>query len=293
MRLSGIFSDISMSYAGNLRIQFAAFAGERVFDPPYHRAKLPVSKTYCILFTPRSGSTWLARRIAGLDVLSCPEEYFNAEEFTNTLKLNPGRDIYEVFDIIARKHCTNNGLFGFEISYFDLEEFEQEAKLLDVMLGEHQFFYLNRRNFVAQAISLYTAVESQVFHAFEDAGPLLERRAVPYDDDKIMFWACHILQQEYGIHEWLAANRISPIRLRYEELLEDIDGVIARIARHLGVDLTGAQQRAIPQTEKITADNAASYEGLFRHRHSEFCRNWEAGRAIAPCPYVGPLPITV
>jgi LPS sulfotransferase NodH len=206
-----------MPLEGKLRAQFIAFHGNDVAAARYERPKMPVRKTYCILITPRSGSTWLSRRISRLDVLSCPEEYFIAEEFTNTLKYNPGRDIYEVFDIVAQTNCTSDGLFGFEMSYFDLEEFEHEARLIDVMLGERHFFYLNRRNFVAQAISLHTAVESHVFHVFGAAEALQPRPAVPYDDGKIMYWVCHILQQEFGIRQWLRANKVKPVTLCFRE----------------------------------------------------------------------------
>ena len=82
-----------MSYDGKLRAQFMAFHGRRPATASYERPKLPIRKTYCILITPRSGSTWLSRRISRLEVLSCPEEYFIADEFTSTLKYNAGRDL--------------------------------------------------------------------------------------------------------------------------------------------------------------------------------------------------------
>jgi LPS sulfotransferase NodH len=281
-----------MSFDGKLRAQFAAFHSNTAVAP-YRRPRLPVDQTYCILITPRSGSTWLCRRIAKLDVLSCPDEYFNADEFINTLKFNPGHDIYEVFDIVAKKNRTSTGIFGFKMSYFDLEEFEQEAKLLDVMLGKKYFFYLNRRNFVAQAISLYIAVECQVFHAYQDQLKQAERLEVPYDDDKIMFWACHILQQEYGFQRWLTANSVRPVMLSYEDLVDDIDAAIAKIAGHLGVDLHGAQARAIPQTEKLIADYTTAYEVAFRAAHGKFCRIWEESRGTAPCLHNGAAPVPI
>lgn len=237
--------------------------------------------------TPRSGSTWLTRRIARLDRLSCPDEYFNTDVFADTLKYNPGRDVYEVFDVIAQKNRTRDGLFGLEISYFDLEELELEAKLLELMVGEKYFFYLNRRNFVAQAISLYTAVESNFFHSFQSPGGARARREAPYDDAKIMFWLCHILQQEFGFRQWMTANNVRPLRLRYEELCDDIDAVIARMAAHMGVDLSGVKAHETPQTERITAGCALDYERRFRDTHGEFCRKWEALRGTQPCVYPG------
>ena len=71
--------------------------------------------------------------------------------------------------------------------------------------------------------------------------------------------------------------------LCYEALLEDIDGAIARIARHLGVDLAGARTLPTLQTEKLAAAWAEDFERRFRDRHWEFCREWEAVRGTAPC----------
>jgi LPS sulfotransferase NodH len=278
-----------MSVDGKLRAHFNAFnRGHSV--APARRPRVALNKTYCILMTPRSGSTWLTRRVARLDVLSCPDEYFNTEVFGDTLKYNPGRDVYEVFDIIAEKNRTQDGIFGFEISYFDLEELELEAKLLDLMVGEKSFFYLNRRNFVAQAISLYAAVESKIFHSFQVTGDARPRREVPYDDNKIMFWACHILQQEFGFRQWMTANNVRPMRLRYEELCDDIDAVIGKMAEHLGVNSRGAESLPIPQTERMTADWAGEYERHFRQGYGEFCRKWEAARGTQPCHFTGVAP---
>jgi LPS sulfotransferase NodH len=278
-----------MTIGGKLRTYFSAVDGARGAAPePRERARL--DKTYCILMTPRSGSTWLARRIAGFDVLSCPGEHFNAEMFGDTLKHNAGRDIYEVFDVIAAKNRTRQGLFGFEISYFDLEELELEARLLDLMVGEKFFFYLNRRNFVAQAISLYAAVESNIFHRFQPESEPQKRSDIPYDDDRIMFWVSHILQQEFGIHQWMTTNNVEPLRLHYEDLCGDIDAVIRRMAAHLGVDLQGIDARTTAQTQRITADSAGTYERRFRNSHQKFCRKWQAARGTEPCPFTGADP---
>ncbi|HWD60540.1 MAG TPA: Stf0 family sulfotransferase [Stellaceae bacterium] len=272
-----------MSFDGKLRAQFASFHGKHPAEP-YRRPALPVKQSYCILITPRSGSTWLCRRMARLDVLSCPTEHFNADAFATTLKYNPGRDIYEVFDLIAAKNCTNTGIFGFKISYFDLAEFEREAPLLDVMPpGEQHIVTLRRENFVAQAISLHVAVESQMFHAIGAAPESLVRPPVPYDDNRIMYWACHILQQEHGIARWLQDNKVTPLALTYEELVEDVDAAIGRIAARLGVDLSAARAREMPQAEKFTADRTGEYEARFRAQHPRFCRRWAVLRGRLPC----------
>lgn len=48
---------------------------------------------------------------------------------------------------------------------FNLEEPELEAELLDIMMGEKYFSYLGRRNFVAQPVPRYTAVESRIIQS--------------------------------------------------------------------------------------------------------------------------------
>ncbi|HEV2301710.1 MAG TPA: hypothetical protein VGR91_09100 [Stellaceae bacterium] len=64
--------------------------------------------TYCILITPRSGSTWLTREMARRDVLSTPDEYFNLEELPNGSKNNPACSLPDYFAVISNNLTFSN-----------------------------------------------------------------------------------------------------------------------------------------------------------------------------------------
>jgi LPS sulfotransferase NodH len=251
----------------------------------YYRKNSRVKKTYAILMTPRSGSTWLTHEIASYQRLSCPDEYFNPLLIHNIIEKNGSRNIGECFDIVSTNMSTAGGVFGFEITYFSLLEIEEEADLLSLMLGEKFFFYLTRKNFVAQAISLFVAQETGLFHLTNQENPemLAQRPEISYDGEKIMSWCGHILQQEYGFQKWIAERNLHVVPIIYEEMVENIKAVIEKIADHIGEKLPAAPSQNAPKTTRMTPDYASTYESRFRSENTAWCMFWEQQRGLEEC----------
>lgn len=252
----------------------------------YFRKCQNIQKTYAILMTPRTGSTWLTHEIASYRVLGHPDEYFIADIFDQSVDYNPSSNIYEYYDVVAKKMSSGENIFGFEISYHDLEELEKEADLLSLMTGERYFIYLTRKNFVAQSISLHIASESGFYHLTNKESPegLHTRSEIPYDAEKIRHWCSHILQQEYGFNQWISAKEISVLKIEYEDMVENMTSVIFSIAAHVGVELNGIKLAAhVPRTVRVTASYSNQYEQKFRSEYNEWCRFWEQGRGLEEC----------
>ena len=266
-----------------------------LFSAEHDIAALPdmrvADRTYCILFTPRSGSTWLTYNIAKYRLLSHPDEYFIANEFLTSLEYNQASNIRDYYRLVSNKMMTNVGTFGFEISFFDLEELEKDALLRSLMEGVQSFVYLSRKNFVAQAVSLYIASVSGRYHSFEGDRVQSCVEPVKCDLSLIKFWACHILQQEYGIERWLSHNRIDALRITFEDILADCEAVVASIARWIGVELTIAPDPAAKRTRSVSTNLNAHFEAAFRAEHPEWCEYWSRNRGMFPCDYDGFSPI--
>ena len=260
----------------------------------YFRKCRNIKKTYAILMTPRSGSTWLTHEIASYETLSHPDEYFIAEIFDQAILHNGSSNIYEYYDVVSNKMSSGEGIFGFEISYFDLDELEAEADLLSLMTGEKYFIYLTRDNFVSQAISMHIAKESGIYHSTnsEDASALLVRANVPYNAEKIRYWCSHILQQEYGFKTWLASRNIDFLKIQYEDMIADMTEVVQRIASHVEVELPAQSSPDAPRTVSVAAAYSDHYEQQFRLEHSEWCSHWTKNRGQLPCNFEAPWPFS-
>lgn len=250
--------------------------------PPYYREVSRVAQTYAVLFTPRSGSTWLTHEISSYVVLSHPDEYFNLHTFEDSLALNKSNNIYEYYDSVANKRVSPAGVFGFQISYFDLAELEKLAGLRSLMTGRQVFFYLRRNNFIAQAVSLYFAEQTNVFHSSKNE-KISIRRDVQYDKERIKFWARHILQQEYGIESWLSTNYVTSLWLTYEEFVVDIRKAVCSIADALYCVIPRRRIIELEIPVKLLDCRKIAFEALFRKDEKEFCAKWECRRGRYPC----------
>ncbi|HTT79408.1 MAG TPA: Stf0 family sulfotransferase [Stellaceae bacterium] len=275
-----------------LAFQRAAASGLCLTMPEAYRRRPGPSKVYCILFTPRSGSTWLAQEIARLDVMAHPGEYFQADELHNALAENPCENIVEYYDLVSKTKMTIDGIFGFQISYFDLEQLEIDLGLVHLMAKNRYFIYLNRRNFVQQGVSLHLAHETRRFHSlWEPDTPDGRERPVHYDGVKIKYWIAHILYQEYGIEQWLQARSLATLRISYEDMLPDIDGIIAKIARWIEVDVDFARPRLpIPSPARLYSKVNREFEARFRAENGVWCDEWTALRGQAFCESEWPGP---
>ena len=80
-------------------------------------------------------------------------------------------------------------------------------------LSGFKYIYLTRRDLAAQAISLYKATETSVFHTnvqhSEEA--ISKLRSLQYDYEKIKEWYVHIDRQEKGWQAYFFNNRIVPL----------------------------------------------------------------------------------
>ncbi|MGC2414661.1 MAG: Stf0 family sulfotransferase [Stellaceae bacterium] len=244
--------------------------------PEGYRERPGPTKVYCILFTPRSGSTWLTQEIGRLSVMSYPLEYFNADEFHNSLVEYPCANLREYYDVVSKKHRTMDGLFGFEIGYWHLAELEKDLQLLNLLPESRKFIYLKRQNFVAQGVSLYLATETRRFHSFTTPKtPDEKEHPVSYIGPMIKAWIAHILYQEYAIEQWLQARDLTALRITYEEMFPDIEGVIAKIAQWIGVDVDFNRPRLpIPSPTRLYSDVNREFEDRFRQENREWCDEW-------------------
>lgn len=194
-------------------------------------------RRYIIAMTPRSGSSYLCSVLEGARLLGLPGEYINQEFIPKIIKRIPGRTADEYFRNVSRVKQTRNGVYGIKASWFQFKNFRHLLNDDDCLNG-YRYIYLTRRNIAAQAVSLYKATASSVFHTnvHHDNSAVQKLKSLEYDFEKIQHWYLHIILQEKGWYEYFISKRISPCYITYEEIDEDVGSVVKRIAHYVGVN---------------------------------------------------------
>jgi LPS sulfotransferase NodH len=253
----------------NVEVDAAAFAIEML-------TTVPADRNYIIVFTPRSGSSWLTSILSATGQLGRPEEYLNPNFVADVVRSTNAREPDQLIKLLRRRRKTPNGVFGIEV------------RALDVMLfGEPEFFAefgpdtvifcLWRDNIVAQGISLYRAVASRRFHSYEaPAAP------PDYAADQIEHWIRHVLQIENGNLAMLQRRGLPARFLRYEDLVRNRAVTLALFAEPLNVSLLPdvLQARAPGELGKIADEWNRVAEQRFRQEAAEFVAGIEQQRRV-------------
>jgi len=193
---------------------------------------------FIIAITPRSGSSYLCDVMQMCKRLGSPGEFLQSAFIPKIAQSIPGRTPDEYMRNLFRVRRTPNDVAGLKASWFQFRMFH--AALADrSVVRKFCYIYLIRKDSSEQAVSLYRATATQVFHtniehSAEKWNALTE---LQYDYDKIDHWHRHILAQERGWEAFFLRNRITPLTITYEDITHDIQFVLKRVAHHLGVNL--------------------------------------------------------
>jgi LPS sulfotransferase NodH len=179
-----------------------------------------------------------------------------------------------------------NGVFGFEISWPWLDLLEKEGKL-ELLQGVDYWFLLRRRDFVLQAVSLYLASKSGVFHLRDEGQQGAEQRVesddVEYDADAIAESLLQVMHGELYLNRYFKAHDTEPQLLWYEDLIEQgPQGFLYRFAEQMSVALSSEDRERIdaiqPSLRKSGGERNAEFAARFRRERPEFIAHWDEYR---------------
>jgi LPS sulfotransferase NodH len=233
-------------------------------------------KRYVIIFTARSGSSWLTNILAATRQLGQPEEYLNPNFIRNVASAVNSTVPEEFLSGLQRRRKTPNGVFGVQAREVDIKLFGEDC-FFKTFGGSTIFFNLWRRNLVAQAVSLYRAVETQQYHVREG-----EKSTTPpaYDAHGIAKWMLHLVMQENANLDMLV-QRVRPfVNLCYEDMVADRTETQLLFARLLDVELRRDPMPGAASFTKIGDDWNDEAERLFRAGSAHVVSKIEANRKI-------------
>lgn len=221
----------------------SGFAGAQ-FDfrePGAHR------KSYLLAAPYRSGSNYLCTLLWKTGVLGAPFGYFNFENEMRILYTRLGAGSIE--DYVAKlinKRTSSNGVFGVKAHFHHFENLHKQSPGMLQLLEPVHFIYLERRDKIAQAVSLAKGFQTR---AWLSVG---KERKTPLFYNREFIQACldEVAEQENQWKTWLQERRIDVLRIDYEEILEDETQVVKKVREFLGVAGDRADEVRLPNLRK-------------------------------------------
>lgn len=237
-----------------------AFPENSVLDVDLFDRLAETSTLYVILILPRSGSTWFCEMIGATGGLGLPQEWFNAG-FVQRDKLHLGckppkvRGISDINRYVEEIVDEGDGVAGVQLSYWNALSL---TELTDgrIPIGKIKWFYLRRRDVLAQAISLFKSVESGYWHSYQPQQDKLD--AVQFDQDKCIKMLEQIIEDEIRLEKMMSGCGINPVRLFYEDIQAHPLQSLRMFAQLIGQ----RPPNSLPETElkKLRRSNADSWK---------------------------------
>jgi LPS sulfotransferase NodH len=229
------------------------------FDFPMYGAA-PTLR-YAIACTQRTGSTLLSLALWGRGVCGAPLSYFNPYTMDGIREAYGLQTDKDYADLLFARRVSLNGVFGYKIAAPHWLSLQNAAPHLFSRVCAERFIYLQRRNHVAQAISLYKAEATGLY--FPEPGEAAPE--IPYDFAAIRERYVRILRQNDLWRAIFARHAIAPHVVFYEDLSADVEAEAEAAADFLGL---GGQAAGLPcelpvltrQSNKVSAD----WESRFR-----------------------------
>ncbi|WP_143570465.1 Stf0 family sulfotransferase [Streptomyces acidiscabies] len=201
-----------------------------------------------ICSTPRAGTHLLAGLLESTGLSGVPGEYL----YNRVVELD-GEDIPigpahrtqpDQLRKLTRIGTSANGVWGLIVmgSYLDevvagLRRYQSAngaswREVIERAFDRPVYVWNRRLDTAAQAVSLYRAMETDVWYADDVRGVGAD---VPYRRDRIAHWEHMIREQNEEWARRFSDSGITPITVTYEDTLADPEGVVDRVLDSVGV----------------------------------------------------------
>ncbi len=239
-------------------------------------------RAYLVCCDARTGSSLLAATLRATGRAGKPFEYFSRVEIDKPwlraeLRVPDGVAFTSFPDwrgYILKAGSEMGGIFAASVHFFQLGDCvatfraDPAAPALDVLRGyfpDLRFVWLRRNNIVAQAISHYVAISTNIWNSRLGGAvrPGESDRGAPYDFDKIDWQVHSAVVATEGWRATLKGAEAITMPLAYEELAADLPGAVKRLCAFVGADLGAAPVRA-PGLEKQAGAWSVEMEQRYR-----------------------------
>lgn len=245
-------------------------------------------RSYLVLATQRSGSTLLVESLRATGVAGEPQEFFQylpktslapqprewfaGVEDESILRLLaplvPGTPATETAvqwrDRIRAAGRSDNGVWGGKLMWNQTPLLTGWADALpdrsgedllsaihDVVDDDVLLVHVRREDTVAQAVSMWRAVQTQVWRGSAD--PEVDARA-EYNADGIAHLHRILVEQERSWNRWFADAGVEPLEIGFRELASDTTAQVGRVLDAVGLDPALAPPPALKRQGNSRSD---------------------------------------
>jgi LPS sulfotransferase NodH len=222
-----------------------------------------VSKKLGILFTSRSGSTFLSHYLTETGLFGSIQEHLSAPAIQRAVEKDGVKDMRAYVRQMVARAKGDSGVFAFKGTIQSLVPLAQIGELPD-NINDWCWIFIDREDTVAQAVSLFRARRTGRWHSKGT-----RRRKLPtprYDFDAILRCYNHTLRMAGMIESFFSRHRIQPLRLSYEKFQSDPFGALAKSADRIGIEISQDQMTKWNNQEFKILRNAGTARYVERFR---------------------------
>ena len=189
-----------------------------------------------IAMTARTGSSHLCSGLSSVVPAGRPTEIFNARDTLVWEKKRRGVGTFS--DLLADYVAESEDIVVFKTSWVDFEYFKDHVFDLFPNL---RIIYLNRLDVEAQAVSLFKAVVSGLWHdspliAKPKEALLPDELEKKFDLVRVCGMINALSKEKASWENYFFENEVQPARVNYESFTQDLKRALSQIVNYLGYE---------------------------------------------------------
>lgn len=221
----------------------------------------PVTPTrfFLVAFSPRSASTFLCHQLWRTGLLGAPDEYFDLLTNMPDMICRLGTpSIAQYIQALFDKRTSPNGVFGFKANQTQFELLRSFNLLRN--FPQPSFIYVDRRDRLAQAVSLAKAWQTNRWHSFNE-----ERGRPEYDFKWIRTCLKAVVQQGRYWEAYFSRHHIRPYRVDSQQLISEPAPIVKDVLEYLGITSDPEAAKFVPTLPELTrVSDATNVEWIRR-----------------------------
>jgi LPS sulfotransferase NodH len=216
-------------------------------------------RCYLICTVQRTGSWLLCHALEDTGVAGIPAEYFHRGDESFWAARWGVSDDDQFVAAMLREQRTPNGVFGSKMMWNYLEDALSrlrdlssdpsvpDGQILASFLPQLKYVWLRRRDFVRQGVSWWRAAATGQYAMAGDDTPA---ELPPYDRQQIVNLVGLAERSDRAWKEWFADQRIAPLDVSYEDLVDDLEGNVLQVLAWLHVDPPSRLAPLVPRLRR-------------------------------------------